>query len=449
MKILIVDDEQNIRDSIKRAMELERIETVCAENGLSGQRLLQQEVFSAGIVDLKMPGMNGLELLRWARDQGLRVPMIMISAYGEIDDAVTAMKLGAQDYIIKPFSFDELLLRVKKVIEDQTLRDLLESGKRSEMAEYGLTGENPAIRDIRATISKIARAPSTVLIVGESGCGKEVIARSIHFQSTHSEGPFVAVNVGGLPETLIESELFGFEKGAFTGATARKIGMFELASSGTLFLDEIGEMPMPLQVKLLRVLQERRIRRLGGTQDIPIDPRIISATNRNLNRMVKEGNFREDLFYRLNVVRIDVPPLRDRLDDIPLLIGRFLEKLNRRMGKTIRCVSPEACKKLQGYTFPGNVRELENIIERAFIFTDSDTIDSKDICIEGIGLQSVPASDESTEKKTEPLTMRDIEKRSIIEALHRWDGNRTKAAEELGISRRSIFNKIREYDIDV
>jgi two-component system response regulator AtoC len=444
MKILVVDDEQNIRDSIKRCLELEGMEVVCAENGLSGQRLLQQEPFSAGVFDLKMPGMDGLELLRWVREKGLRVPVIMISAYGDINDAVEAMKSGAQDYIIKPFSSEELLIRLKKVVEDQTLRDHVELGRRSDTLDQELVGCSPAVVDIRRIIGRIAATPSTVLITGESGCGKEIVARSIHSHSSVGDGPFVAVNVGSLPENLIESELFGYERGAFTGAVSRKIGMFELASSGTLFLDEIGETPPPLQVKLLRVLQEKRIRRLGGTQSIPTDARIISATNKDPEKLVREGRFREDLFYRLNVVRIEVPPLRERLEDIPLLVGRFIERLNRQMGKTVRSISAEACKRLQSYSFPGNVRELENIVERAFIFVDSDTIEAADLQI-----RDLQTKEDASIIAVKASTMKEMEKRSIIEALHRWEGNRTKAAEELGISRRSIINKIKEYGIDI
>jgi two-component system response regulator AtoC len=439
MKILVVDDEKHIRDSIKRYMELEGIEVLCAENGLSGKRYLQEEAFSACIVDLKMPGMDGLELLRWIRDEGLRIPVIMISAYGEINDAVEAMKSGAQDYIVKPFDPEELMIRLKKAMEDQAFRNKLDSGKRLESLNGDLIGESKGLLNIKKLINKIAQTPSTVLITGESGVGKEIVARLIHTNSPVANGPFIGLNIGGVPENLIESELFGHEKGAFTGAVCRKIGMFELASSGTLFLDEIGDMPPSLQVKLLRVLQEKRIIRLGGTQGIPINARIISATNKNLEERVKEGSFREDLFYRLNVVRIEVPPLRERLEDVPLLVGRFIEKLNLKMGKKIEGASPEALKKLQRYSFPGNVRELENIIERAFIFTEFPIIESSDIEIK----------ENHKAAPTKPQSLKKIEKQTIVEALHRWEGNRTKAAEELGVSRRTIINKIQEYGIDI
>jgi two-component system response regulator AtoC len=440
MKILIVDDEQDIRDSIKRYLKLEGIAADCAENGLSGQRCLQEQTYAAAIVDLRMPGMSGLELIRWIRGEGLNIPVIMISAYGEIDDAVEAMKSGAQDYIVKPFNAEELLLRLRKMIEAQSLRDCVERGKRQADLENNLIGESPCMRKAKELIAQIAPAPSTVLVTGENGCGKEVVARCIHEQSLVSAGPFVPVNVGGLPESLVESELFGYERGAFTGAASRKIGLFELARGGTLFLDEIGEMAPSLQVKLLRVLQDKRIRRLGGTTDIPIDARLIAATNADLELAVREGRFRQDLFYRLNVLKIAVPPLRERPEDVPLLFGHFIEKLNRKLAKTIEGMSRQALERLQSQPFPGNVRELENMIERAFIFAGSSILEESDFEIRGGPAKSPrprPAS-----------TMKSIEKRSIIEALRRWEGNRTRAAKELGIARRTIINKIRQYGID-
>ncbi len=444
MKVLVVDDEEGVRESIRRVLELEGMEVAAAENGLSGQRRLQEDPFAAALIDLRMPGMDGLALLRWVREQGLRVPVIMISAYGEIQDAVEAMKTGARDYLIKPFSMEELLIRLRKVIEDQVLRDTVEAGRQADRPGPDLIGRSPAVAAVRELIRRVAATRSTVLLSGESGTGKEIAARLIHAQSAVGAGPFVAVNVGGLPVTLIESELFGYERGAFTGAAARKVGMFELASSGTLFLDEIGEMPPSVQVKLLRVLQDRRIRRLGGTQSIPVDARIVSATNRDPEAAVREGGFREDLFYRLNVVRIPIPPLRERLEDVPLLVGHFIEKFNRRMGAGVRGISLEALKKLQAYAYPGNVRELENVIERAFIFAASPTIEAAD------GQPALPGKEERPLPVADrPAGLKEIERQSIVAALHRWEGNRTHAAQELGISRRSMLYKIKEYGIDI
>ncbi len=437
MKILVVDDERNVRDSIGKFLKLERMDVVGAENGLSAQRLLQQEVFSAAIVDVKMPGMDGLELLGWIKEEGLRLPLIMISAHGEIQDAVDAMKLGASDYIVKPFDPEELVIRLKKILEAQNLKNQVESARRSLPAEARLIGGSTAIQRIRESVETIASAPTTVLVTGESGTGKEIIARSIHAQSNRSGGPFIAINIAGIPETLLESELFGHEKGAFTGAHAQRNGIFELASSGTLFLDEIGDMPFHLQVKLLRVLQEGGLRRLGGSRIIPVDVRIIAATNKDLDSMVKRGDFREDLFYRLNVARLRVPPLRERPDDIPDLLAHIIEKLNVRMGKTIRQVSPDALRLLKSYSYPGNVRELENIIERAFIFSSSDTIETASI--------DIPTG---TRPAFEPSTLKALERNAIEKALHRWEGNRTRAAEELGITRRTLLNKIKDYHLD-
>ena len=309
-----------------------------------------------------------------------------------------------------------------------------------------LIGQSPEMMHIKNVIAKAAVSNATVLITGESGTGKEVVAREIHSQSAVKDGPFIPINIGGVPENLLESELFGYEKGAFTGASGRKNGMFELASGGTLFLDEIGDMPLSLQVKILRVLQERKITRLGGTEAIPINARIVAATNKNLEQMVKDGSFREDLFYRLNVVRIEIPPLRERAEDIPLLAAYIIRKLSRDMSSRITGFTPEAIEALKSHEFFGNVRELENIIERAMIFTDSNTIDLKDLDLRS----SVSREMEKKVEKVGALdakSLRELEKDAIISALHRWEGNRTKASEELGITRRTLISKIKEYDI--
>ena len=326
MKILIVDDEPNIRDLMCRFLRIESIDGIGAENAFSAQRLLREEPFDGILVDLKMPGMDGLEFVRWVRDEGFRMPIIMMSAHGEIRDAVDALKHGVQDYIVKPFNPEEVVIKLKNLVEAQNFRTLQEMEERLPQ-ERAFIGESIQIRKIKDTITRIAQTNSSILITGESGTGKEVVARTIHEQSPVSSGPFVAINIGGVPENLLESELFGYEKGAFTGANSRKIGMFELANGGTLFLDEIGDMPFSLQVKILRVLQERSITRLGGTEPLPINARIICATNKDLEQMVRDGKFREDLFFRLNVVRIHIPPLRERKDDIPLLAAWIIKKL--------------------------------------------------------------------------------------------------------------------------
>jgi len=407
------------------------------------------------VLDLKMPGMDGQKLLEWIRSEGLRTPVIMISALGDINDAVKALKSGADDYLIKPFDPAELILRVRTLVAGRIRQDQLEAGSRT--AEHGtrLVGESAAVRALRAMIEKVAAGATTVLITGESGTGKEVVAREIHALSPHSAEPFVAVNIGGIHENLVESELFGHEKGAFTGAEVRTTGLFELAGSGTVFLDEIGEMPLPLQVKLLRVLQERKTRRLGGTRDIPVQARIMSATNRDIEDHVRTGHFREDLYYRLNVVRIEVPPLRERRDDIPLLAGYLLEKLRLRIGKPAKRLAPGALGALMGYPFPGNIRELENILERAMIACEDETIVAADLDLgrarpgqeeEEAGSHAALPGTPSEPSHSSP--MGEIERQAITCALAKWNGNRTKAAQELGISRRTIINKIKRYGLE-
>ncbi|GAB4374932.1 MAG: acetoacetate metabolism transcriptional regulator AtoC [Spirochaetales bacterium] len=459
MRILVIDDEKNLRESIAEYLSLEQIEAVAVGSGEEGQTLLQKEVFDAVVLDLKMPGISGIELLQWIRNSGPEVPVIMMSAFGEVQDAVNAMKLGARDYLVKPFDPEELVLRLKRIEEEQSLRrKVLAQGEGN-----GWVGESPAVLQIRKLVEKVAPTQSTILITGESGTGKEVLAREIHRLSTRKNGPFVPVNLGGIPDTLVESELFGYEKGAFTGADRRKEGMFEIASSGTLFLDEIGDMPIHLQVKLLRAIQERKIQRLGGTGFIPIDVRIIAATNRDLEAKVREGTFREDLFYRLNVIRIHLPPLRERPEDIPLLAVHLLEKVVRNLGAPSKRFSPEALEALKQYRFPGNIRELENMVERACILAEGDVILPKDL-----GILSVPPNRETRPQDSPPtasgtagttagpssashektLNIKELEREAILEALRRNQGNRTRAAQELGFTRRTLLNKIKEYGIE-
>lgn len=448
MKILIVDDETNIRDLMVRYMKIEGIDGTGAENAYAAQRILREEPFDGILVDLKMPGMDGLEFVKWVRDEGFRMPIIMMSAHGEITDAVNALKNGVQDYIVKPFDPEEVIIKLKNLVEAQHFKTLQEMEERLPQGR-AFIGESVPIRRVKELVSRIAQTNSSVLITGESGTGKEVVARSIHEQSPVSSGPFVAINIGGVPENLLESELFGYEKGAFTGAVSRKSGMFELANGGTLFLDEIGDMPLSLQVKILRVLQERSITRLGGTEPMPINARIVCATNKELESMVREGKFREDLFFRLNVVRIHIPPLRERKEDIPLLVTWMLTKLNTNMGRHFSGLTPEAMDKLKNYNFYGNIRELENILERAAIFSDGDLITAENIELRGDVLRPDQQAKVAHVDDDENLSLKDVEKQAIEKALRRWEGNRTKAANELGITRRTLITKIAEYDLDV
>jgi two-component system, NtrC family, response regulator AtoC len=454
MKALIVDDEENIRESLKRFLELEGIAADTALDGIDGQGILRENAYDVVIVDLKMPRMDGLKLIEWIRSEGVRSAVVMISAHGEIKDAVSAMKAGADDYLEKPFDPAELARKAKILAANRKRDDLLEAGNRTAKDVSRLVGESLAIQSLRAHIVKIAASDTTVLLTGESGSGKEVIAREIHRLSPRVQEPFVAVNIGGIHEHLVESELFGHERGAFTGADSRQIGLFELAGAGTLFLDEIGEMPLNLQVKLLRVIQERKIRRLGGTRDIPVAARIVSATNRDIEERVAQGAFREDLYYRLNVVRISVPPLRERKEDIPILSGFLLERLATRMGKKPLELLPETLSALMVYEYPGNIRELENILERALIYSGDAGIGLSDLGLPGrLGSASPLASAvQKSVPPVEPLaenrsSLDDIERAAILRALDKHTGNRTKAAEELGISRRTILNKIKSYGL--
>jgi len=457
MKILIVDDEKNIRDSLGRLLELEGMKCETAESGEKARELIGSRHFDIALVDLRMPGISGQDLVEWIQAEGFLLPVIMISAHGEIQDAVRAMQAGARDFVEKPFDVNALIGKIRTIADEEKNRNITEAESRKLPEKLRLVGEHPLIRDLREKIRRLAATDSTILITGESGSGKEVVAREIHEKSPRREEPFVAVNVGAIPENLLESELFGHEKGAFTSADARRIGLFELAGSGTLFLDEIGEMPAALQVKLLRVLQERMIRRLGGTRDIPVNARILSATNRDLETRVANGDFREDLFYRINVIRLAIPPLRDRKEDIPLLAEAFLPRLCARLACGPRKISPEALRKLALYEFPGNVRELENILERAVIYSQDGLIREEDI--EGRA-EEKPAATPPAQRQpfakdsvAAPLpesgpTLRDAERELIEKALKENGGNRTRAAKALGISRRTIIYKIKEYGME-
>jgi two-component system response regulator AtoC len=467
MRVLIVDDEKNIRESIKKYLGLENMDSTGAESGEEALEILEREHIDAVVLDLKLPGMSGQQVLESMRERGILPPVIMVSAHGEIADAVAALKAGAEDYLVKPFDPAELIIKIRTLVENRRHKNIIEAEKRTRGKETLLTGESAAMRKLSERIDKIAARDVTVLITGESGTGKEVTAREIHHRGPNRGEPFVAVNIGGIHEGLMESELFGHEKGSFTGAASRKLGLFELAGKGTIFLDEIGEMPAALQVKLLRVIQERRIRRLGGIADIPVNARIISATNRNLEALVGENKFREDLYYRLNVFRISLPPLRERREDIPLLAACLLERLGERMGKPPPALSQGAEKRLLAYGFPGNIRELENILERAVIYCGDNPIAGEDIDLHDRGLSCPPAAllEETALPQAEkaraagtgdggedpgagePLSIEAVERKAILDTLARCGGNRTKTAEVLGISRKTLFNKLREYGI--
>ena len=443
MTILIADDETHIRNTVAEYLRLEGIETMTAANGLSAQKLLQGEPCDALLADLKMPGMTGIELLEWVQEDGPRIPVVIMSAYGEVDDAVRAMKLGASDYVVKPFDPDDLVLRLRRAVDDSRLRRKVSADNRIE-AEMADTA-SPRMREVYTTVAKAAPSSATILITGESGTGKEVLARRIHRLSGRSDGPFVPVNVGAIPETLLESELFGHERGAFTGADKQRRGLFETANSGTIFLDEIGDMPLPLQVKLLRVLQERRIQRLGSSTTQAIDVRVLAATNASLEDRVADGSFREDLFYRLNVIRVELPALRDRREDIPTLAEFFLHRLRARAASPVSALEPDAVRALMAYHFPGNIRELENLIERAMILADSDSLGARDF---DLGRAGTHASSFRYRSEHGTLNLKELERSTILECLQRNEWKRQTSADELGITRRTLLNKIKEYGLD-
>ncbi|MDR0375843.1 MAG: sigma-54 dependent transcriptional regulator [Treponema sp.] len=443
MRVLIVDDEKNIRLSLKKYLALENIDSVEVESGEAALACLEREAFDAVALDLKLPGMSGQDLLEWMQRHGIATPVLMMSAHGEIPDAVRALKSGAKDYLVKPFDPVELVIKLQSLVKNKHLEDVVEAEKRTRPAKTGTIGQSEIMREISVRIDKLAATNVTILITGESGTGKEVAAREIHDRGDNSAAPFIAINIGGINENLMESELFGHEKGSFTGAIGRKVGLFELAGRGTIFLDEIGEMPAPLQVKLLRVLQDRKIRRLGGMSDIQVNARIISATNRRLETMIQEGRFREDLFYRLNVFRLELPPLRERGEDIPLLADFLLKKTASRMGREAPLLSKEAHDKLRAYSFPGNIRELENILERALIYGENQIIRAEDI-----ELHEKPESLKKDAAVSNRHSLEDIEKEAILESLARNHGNRTKVAEELGVTRKTILNKIKLYGLE-
>lgn len=448
LRVLVVDDERNLRESLAAFLRTEQMEALTADSGEAARDLLERERVEAVIVDLRMPGMSGLDFLDWLRGAGPSIPALMISAHGDVADAVEAMKRGAADYLVKPFDPVELSVRLRKAIGDARLIAAVHQGAalKTDRSQMSWIGEGPKMRELHRLAERVAPTNSTVLVTGESGTGKEVLAGLIHRLSARADGPFIPINLGGIPENLLESELFGYERGAFTGAESRKIGLFELAVGGTLFLDEVGDMPLPLQVKMLRVLQEKRIMRLGGTQPIPIDCRIIAATNKDLEGAVASGAFREDLFYRLNVIRLTIPPLRERREDIPSLVGLFVARFASEMGKGRIDLEPDALRLLSTYPFPGNVRELENAVERAVILSDGGKITARDFSFAGAAMRPT-TSEESWLEGNASFELRELEKRAIAAALAKYEGHREKSAAALGITRRTLLNKMNEYDL--
>lgn len=440
-RILVVDDNELFRDSIVETLRRQFYETEAAKDGPSAIEIIEQRHFDLVISDMKMPGMSGIELLEQIKSINPEIPFLIITAYGAIETAVDAMKKGAYDFIQKSDNLiSELELTVERALQYQSL--VLENRKlKSQLKEQSnFIGTGTQMDEIRALIESVAESRSTVLVTGESGTGKELIARAIHFQSKRSNGPFIKVNCAALPEGLIESELFGHEKGAFTGAIKQKKGKFEAASGGTLLLDEVGEMPLMAQAKLLRVLQEREINKVGGDDPVEVDVRVIATTNRDLHKEVQRGRFREDLFYRLNVIHIQLPPLFERKNDIPQLVEYFISRFNNENGYSVEGLEKGAMEILLNHNWPGNIRELENSIERAVVLTRAGLIKSS-----LFRFQAQSGDQDEADGIQVGLTIADMEKQLILKTLEHCNQNRTKAAEILGISIRTLRNKINEY----
>jgi len=443
--ILVIDDEESMRDSCRQALARDGNRVKVAEDGAGGLSMLQAESFDLVILDLKMPGLSGMEVLKKIQKDDPEIMVIVITGYATVESAVEAMKGGAYDFIPKPFTPGSLRAIVKRALDRRELvleNVLLRSELKESFGPEVIIGQSRAMKMVEELVGKVGPTDSTVLIYGESGTGKELVARAIHRHSSRIDKPFVAVDCGSLVENLFESELFGHVKGSFTSATATKYGRFELANGGTLFFDEIGNISVNIQTKLLRVLQEREITKVGSSQIIQVDVRIVAATNKDLQKAVKAGTFREDLFYRLSVVPITLPALRERRDDIPLLADYFLKKYNKKRKKNIRAISDQAMKALVEYNWPGNVRELENAIERAVVLAENSVIKPSDLLYYGLSVEVSQEPDSS-----EPRRLVDVEKEHIAKALKMFKGHRGKTAEWLGIDRKTLRSKLSRYEI--
>ena len=445
LKLLIIDDERAIREACRDVAQSQGFQTFIAESAEHAYRTLDAENIDAVLLDLKLPGAGGLEALHQIKVHRPDAVVVVVTGYGTVQSAVQAMKNGAYDYVTKPFSIDELKLLLDRVANHLKLRTenrLLREKVKSKQGFGGIIGRAPEMEKLYRIIAKAAHSSHPVLILGESGTGKELVARSIHFSGPYRDKPFIPVDCGSLVPTLVESELFGYVKGAFTGASHSKDGLLAIAEGGTVFLDEIGEMTVDLQAKLLRAIQEKEIRPVGSTKRIPINVRILAATNRELERAVAEGSFRRDLYFRLNVLTLRIPPLRERRQDIPLLVGHFLERLSRDAGQP-RTLDDEALKALLAYDWPGNVRELENCLERACAITSTPLIHLRDL---PTTIHSAPVDapgEKASQSKIVPLA--DLEKQTILNTIVQLNGDKLLAARLLGIGKTTLYRKLKEY----
>ena len=444
--ILVIDDEQAMRDSCRQTLSRNGNRVEVAEDGPTALAMLEKESFDLVILDLKMPGLNGMEVLKKIKESDPEAVVIVITGYGTVESAVEAMKRGACDFVPKPFTPDSLRAIVKRALDRRELaleNVLLRGELKASFGSEVIVGQSESMKKVEELVRKVGPTDTTVLISGQSGTGKELVARAIHRCSSRRDKPFVAVDCGSLVENLFESELFGHVKGSFTGATATKYGRFELANGGTLFFDEIGNISINIQTKLLRVLQEREISKVGSSQVVKVDVRIVAATNEDLQKAVTSGTFREELFYRLSVVPITLPALHERRADIPLLANHFLNKYNQKRKKNIRAISDRAMKALVEYDWPGNVRELENAIERAVVLTENDVINPSDLFYYGLTVKMPSRPDAGG-----PQRLDDVEKAHIVKTLKMFNGRRGKTAESLGIDRKTLRSKLRKYGIE-
>jgi len=441
VNILVVDDEEPFRRLLKNELTRKGYSVSVAADGGEAQRLLSGHAFDAVLLDVVMPGMDGLSLMKTLREDPSAPPIIVLTGKATVETAVEAMKNGAYDYLTKPYKLDELVIVVDRACEYGRLSiksKLFEQELVRKESPFEFIGTSRQLKDILALIRKVAPTDSPVFIQGESGTGKELVANTVWHYSTRKETPFIALNCASLSENLIESEIFGHEKGAFTSAHQLKHGLVEVADKGTLFLDEIGEMPIGLQAKLLRFLDSGEFRRVGGNKALRVNVRLITATNKDLPEMIKAGTFREDLFYRLNVITVTIPPLRERKEDIPELARYFLQKYSRKLSKAVKAFTAEALELLAGYHWPGNVRELENVIERAVILCEADSIGAEDL--------SIPSAAAVSELGTNP-SLEEIEKNYILRVLKESNGNQSKASQLLGIDRKTLYLKLKKYGI--
>lgn len=449
-RILIVDDEPGMREFLEIMLEKEGYTVETTADGRKAVEKIESKPFDLAIVDIQMPVMNGIEVLKRINEKKTDTTAIMITAFASHETAIEAMKLGAYDYITKPFKIDEIKLVIRKALEKRRLERENSRLRKELETKYGLgniIGRSSAILKVFDLIKRVAELKVNILVTGESGTGKELVARAIHYTGIRQQGPFVPVNCGAIPETLMESELFGYRRGAFTGATKDKKGLFEEADGGTIFLDEIADLPIHLQVKLLRVLEDKTVRPLGSTEPVPIDVRVIAATNKNLEEEVTRGRFREDLFYRLNVIKIVLPPLRERKEDVSPLALHFIDKYSREMEKDIRGISPKALEVLESYHYPGNVRELENIIARCVALETSNVI-RRETLPQPVGeVNSIDIESSLSSTASLDSLLNDIEKKMIEKSLRSTDGNKTEAAKLLGITLRSLRYRLAKHGL--